>query len=60
MPDEDLANLSNEQLLTLEESLYDLEVEGMDIWFERDQILNEIRKRDIPKRDPKVPLDRPL
>ena len=39
--------LTIEQLKELEERLYDLEVNGEDVWFERDQVLWEIHFRGI-------------
>ena len=38
--------LTLEQLKELEERLYDMEVDGEDVWFERDQVLWEIISRD--------------
>jgi len=37
--------LTLEQLKELEERLYDLEIDGEDVWFERDQVLNELIRR---------------
>ena len=37
--------LTIEQLKQLEERLYDREVDGEDVWFERDQVLNELIRR---------------
>ena len=36
---------SDEQLSDLEESLYDDEVAGRDVWFFRDQVLWEMNRR---------------
>jgi len=37
--------LTIEQLKELEERLYDLELDGEDVWFERDQVLWELIRR---------------
>lgn len=37
---------STESLKEYEQSLYDDEVCGADVWFERDQVLNELNYRD--------------
>lgn len=42
-----LADMSDDELWSEEERLYDLEVEGYDVWFERDQILWEINRRNL-------------
>jgi len=39
--------LTIEQLKQLEERLYDLEIDGEDVWFERDQVIWEIIFRGI-------------
>ena len=39
--------LTIEQLKQLEERLYDLEIDGEDVWFERDQVIWEIISRGI-------------
>lgn len=38
---------TTEQLTAAEERLYDDERDGQDTWFERDQILIELNKRDF-------------
>jgi hypothetical protein len=45
--DDEWEDYSDEQLLALEESLYDDEVKGSDCWFIRDRILNEMNKRGL-------------
>lgn len=50
MSERDLSKLTDDQLIDLEESLYDLEVEGFDTWFERDKVLWELNYRKFPKR----------
>jgi len=41
------ADISDEQLIALEEVLYDDEVDGIDTWFERDQVLWEMNRRGM-------------
>ena len=41
---------TTEELIALEQFLYDCEVEGMDTWFERDKVLWELNSRDDYKR----------
>jgi hypothetical protein len=41
--------MTDEQLLAIEESLYDDEVLGEDNWYERDQILWEMNRRGLMK-----------
>jgi hypothetical protein len=41
---------TDEQLLDHEESLYDQEVDGADVWFERDQFLWEMNRRGMMDR----------
>jgi hypothetical protein len=45
----EFADMSDEQLLALEESLYDSDVEGFDVWFLRDQVLWEMNYRGLCK-----------
>lgn len=40
-------DMTNEQLIELEQMLYDLEKDGEDTWFERDQILWETNRRGM-------------
>lgn len=37
---------STEELITEEQFLYDCEIDGEDTWFERDQVLWEIQRRE--------------
>ena len=46
-PDDEYANLTDEQLRNLEESLYDDEVGGQDVWFIRDKVLWEMNRRGM-------------
>ena len=39
------SDMTDEQLAALEERLYDLELDGVDTWFERDDVLWEMNKR---------------
>jgi hypothetical protein len=39
-------NMTTDQLKDLEEQLYDMEIDGCAVWFERDKILNELNKRN--------------
>lgn len=41
------ADMTDEQLMALEEGLYDMEVAGADVWFERDKILWEMNDRGL-------------
>jgi hypothetical protein len=41
------SDMSDEDLIALEEFLYDLETEGVDTWFERDQVIWEMNRRDL-------------
>ena len=43
----DYSDMTDEQLLALEESLYDMEVAGEDTWYERDQLLWEMNSRGL-------------
>lgn len=45
-------DMTDEQLIELEESLYDAEVEGADTWFERDQVLWEMNRRGLMQDAP--------
>ncbi len=38
-------DMSDEELVQYEESLYDREVEGEDVWHDRDQVLWELSRR---------------
>ena len=37
---------TTEDLKELEDTLYDDEVAGLDVWFQRDQIINELNRRN--------------
>jgi hypothetical protein len=41
------SRLSDEELIRLEEQLYDREIAGEDTWYERDQVLWEINRRGL-------------
>lgn len=43
----DYADMSDDELKEMEERLYDEEVAGDDVWFERDQILREMNRRGM-------------
>ena len=45
----DLEMMTYDQLLAWEQYLYDQEMNGEDTWFERDQVLWEINRRDNDK-----------
>ena len=47
---DDYAEMTDEQLVDLEEWLYDMEVDGYDMWFERDQVLWEMNRRGLMDR----------
>jgi hypothetical protein len=49
----DYTTMTDEQLMALEEHLYDMEVEGCDTWYERDQLLWEMNRRGLCSR--KIP-----
>jgi hypothetical protein len=40
-------NWSDDQLREYEERLYNDEVHGADVWFERDQVLQEMNRRNM-------------
>lgn len=40
-------NLTDKQLVELEQVLYDDECRGQDTWFERDQVLWEMNRRGL-------------
>lgn len=43
--------MSDEQLMALEEELYDLEAQGgLDTWYDRDQVLWEMNRRGLIDR----------
>ena len=44
------AELTDDQLVALEESLYDDECDGRDTWAERDQVLWEMNRRGLMDR----------
>lgn len=46
----DYSALTDDQLMALEERLYDDELDGVDTWFERDQILWEMNSRGLMQR----------
>jgi hypothetical protein len=41
------AGYTDEQLIDLEESLYDREVDGEDVWYLRDRVLWEMNRRGL-------------
>lgn len=43
---EDLEKMTDNELDNYEQALYELEVDGEDTWFERDQVLWEINYRE--------------
>jgi len=43
----DMTTEQLEALEALEEWLYDCEVDGYDVWWERDQLLQELAKREL-------------
>lgn len=45
-------DLTDEQLIALEENLYDDEAAGGGDWFERDQVLWEMNRRGLMDRKP--------
>jgi hypothetical protein len=52
-----LVDLTVDQLIDLEERLYDMEVEGLEVWFERDQVLLEMNTRGLMNTKPRERLD---
>jgi hypothetical protein len=44
------SDMTDEQLAALEERLYDLELDGVDTWFERDDVLWEMNKRGFSRQ----------
>ena len=47
MADKELKDMTIEELKDLEEMLYDMEVSGVNCWFERDKVIWELQKRDV-------------
>ncbi len=47
MIDREYADWTIQQLRDYEENLYDREIEGEDVWFERDKILWELNYRKL-------------
>ena len=45
MPKRPYEDWSTEALKVYEERLYDAEIEGDDVWFQRDEIINELNYR---------------
>ena len=45
--DNEWKDWTDEQLLNFEQGLYDDEVSGSDVWFLRDQVLNEMNRRGM-------------
>ena len=45
MPKRPYEDWSTEALKAYEERLYDAEIEGDDVWFQRDEIINELNYR---------------
>ena len=43
----DYSDMTDDELIALEESYYDMEVEGEDTWYERDQLLWEMNRRGL-------------
>jgi hypothetical protein len=48
---DDLSTWTIEALLDYEEFLYDLEIEGEDVWADRDQVLWELNRRNFGRGD---------
>ena len=48
---DDLSTWTTEALRNYEERLYDQECDGEDTWFERDQVLWELNRRDFGEGD---------
>lgn len=44
--DDKFSTWTTEALIDYEEQLYDMEIEGEDTWFERDQVLWELNSRE--------------
>jgi len=44
------ADLTEEQLIALEQRLYDDEFDGADTWADRDEVLWEMNRRGLMKR----------
>ena len=47
----DFSDMSDDDLFAYEQSLYDRECDGEDVWFERDHVLWEINKRGLIKNE---------
>lgn len=45
-----LADMTDEQLRDLEQELYDLEIDGFDSWWSRDEVLWEMNRRGMMDR----------
>lgn len=39
--------MTTDELNALEEFMYDCECDGLDMWFERDKVLQELNRRDF-------------
>ena len=46
-PRDQWSDWTDEALLEYEERLYDQEVAGDDVWFERDQVIREMNRRGL-------------
>lgn len=46
---DDFDDMTDEELLSYEEYLFDCEADGDDTWAERDQVINEINRRGLAR-----------